>query len=163
MFNKCARTFASQFEALKKYRSTGEQSIKVRHVNVHDGRQAIVSSTLQTGEGEMEKAMINRMNPVHRLQQAPRCSATSKRTRQPCRAPAVRDWTLRRCHGARGGALIGKRNGRYRHGRFTKAAPGGAPLNLQAGARGESEHCPLGLIDGGTVLMVDRNKAHRVG
>jgi hypothetical protein len=59
--------------------------------------------------------MINRMNPVHRLQQAPRCSATSKRTRQPCRAPAVRGWTVCRCHGD-------KRNGRYRHGRFTKAA-----------------------------------------
>jgi hypothetical protein len=28
----------------------------------------------------MEKAMINRMNAVRRLQQAPRCSATSKRT-----------------------------------------------------------------------------------
>jgi hypothetical protein len=44
MFNKCARTFAAQVEALKKYRSTGEQSIKVQHVNVHDGGQAIVTS-----------------------------------------------------------------------------------------------------------------------
>jgi len=35
----------------KKYRSTGEQSIKVQHVNVHDGGQAILSSTLQTGGG----------------------------------------------------------------------------------------------------------------
>jgi hypothetical protein len=51
MFNKCARTFAAQVEALKKYRSTGEQSIKVQHVNVHDGGQAIVTSTMQTGGG----------------------------------------------------------------------------------------------------------------
>jgi hypothetical protein len=119
MFNKCARTFAVQVEALKKYRSTGEQSIKVQHVNVHDGGQAIVTSTMQTGGGGMEKAMINPMKSAHA---APRCSATSKRTRQPCRAPAVRGWNVCRCHGARGGAPIGKRNGRYRHGRFTKAA-----------------------------------------
>jgi hypothetical protein len=51
MFNKCARTFTAQVEALKKYRSTGEQSIKVQHVNVHDGGQAIVTSTMQTGGG----------------------------------------------------------------------------------------------------------------
>jgi hypothetical protein len=56
MFNKCARTFTAQVEALKKYRSTGEQSIKVQHVNVHDGGQAIVSSTLQTGGGGYEKS-----------------------------------------------------------------------------------------------------------
>ena len=55
----------------------------------------------------MKKAIINLMNPVHRLQQAPRCSATAKRTRQPCRAPAVRGWTVCRCHGARGGAPTG--------------------------------------------------------
>jgi hypothetical protein len=56
MFNKCARTFLAQVEALKKYRSTGEQSIKVQHVNVHDGGQAVVSSTLQTGGGGYEKS-----------------------------------------------------------------------------------------------------------
>jgi hypothetical protein len=37
MLNKLARTFAVQFEALKKYRSTGEQTIKVQHVTVNDG------------------------------------------------------------------------------------------------------------------------------
>jgi hypothetical protein len=45
-----------------------------------------------------------------------------KRTRQPCRAPAVRRWTVCRCHGARGGAPTGKGNGRYRHGGRTKSA-----------------------------------------
>jgi hypothetical protein len=70
----------------------------------------------------MKKAVINLMNPVHLLQHAPRCSATSKRTRQPCRSPAVRGWTVCRCHGVRGGTPTGKRNGRYRHGGFAKAA-----------------------------------------
>jgi hypothetical protein len=42
MSNKLARTFASQLEALKKYCSAGEQTIKVQHVTVNDGGQAIV-------------------------------------------------------------------------------------------------------------------------
>ena len=50
MLNKLARTFATQLEALKKYRSTGEQSIRVQHVTVNDGGQAIVG-TVQTGGG----------------------------------------------------------------------------------------------------------------
>jgi hypothetical protein len=46
--NKLARTFATQVEALKKHRSTGEQSICVQHVNVTG--QAIVGN-VQTGGG----------------------------------------------------------------------------------------------------------------
>jgi hypothetical protein len=49
MLNQCARTYTAQVEALKRYRSTGEQNIKVQHVNVQDGGQAIISSTLQSG------------------------------------------------------------------------------------------------------------------
>ena len=50
MLNKLARTFASQVDALKKYRSAGEQTIKVQHVTVNDGGQAIVGNVSQ-GEG----------------------------------------------------------------------------------------------------------------
>jgi hypothetical protein len=50
---------------------------------------------------------------------SPRCSAKSKRTGEPCKAPAVTGWTVCRCHGAGGGAPKGARNGNYRHGRFT--------------------------------------------
>jgi len=39
MLNKPVRTFAAQVEALKKYRSAGEQTIKVQHVTVNDGGQ----------------------------------------------------------------------------------------------------------------------------
>ena len=59
------------------------------------------------------------MNPVQRLNAAPRCSATSKRPRHQCRAPAVRGWKVCRFHGARGGAPKGKANGAWQHGRFT--------------------------------------------
>ena len=56
------------------------------------------------------------------FENAPRCSATSKRTGRPCGAPAVRGWNVCRFHGARGGAPTGERNGMYRHGNYTKTA-----------------------------------------
>jgi hypothetical protein len=50
--NKLARTFTMQIEALKRYRSKGEQKVTVEHVHVHKGGQAIVGHIEQhTGEG----------------------------------------------------------------------------------------------------------------
>ena len=51
MLNKLARTFANQVEALKKYRSAGEQTIKVQHVTVNEGGQAIVGNVNRGGGG----------------------------------------------------------------------------------------------------------------
>ena len=62
------------------------------------------------------------MNRRYSFQDAPRCSATSKRTHEPCRASTVRGWSVCRFHGARGGGPRGKRNGMYRHGLYTKEA-----------------------------------------
>ena len=56
------------------------------------------------------------------FESAKRCSATSKRTRAPCRAPAVSGWSVCRFHGARGGAPKGPANGAYRHGMQTNEA-----------------------------------------
>ena len=47
-FNKLARTFASQMEALKRYRTGGEQKVTVQHVSVSDGGQAIVGNVTQS-------------------------------------------------------------------------------------------------------------------
>jgi hypothetical protein len=57
-FNKLARTFAAQVEALKRYRSGGEQKMTVQHVHVAEGGQAIVGnvSTPAPGVGANEKA-----------------------------------------------------------------------------------------------------------
>ena len=63
----------------------------------------------------------NPMHPAQRLQYAQRCSANSKRSGQPCQAPAVNGWTVCRMHGAGGGAPTGKGNGNWRHGGETKA------------------------------------------
>jgi hypothetical protein len=62
------------------------------------------------------------MNASYPFQESPRCSATSKRTRERCKAPAVRGWTVCRFHGARGGAPKGEANGAYNHGLYTQDA-----------------------------------------
>ncbi|QBJ22973.1 hypothetical protein [Haematobacter massiliensis] len=48
-FNKLARTFAAQVEALRKHRTGGEQRVTVQHVNVSDGGQAIVGNVQAGG------------------------------------------------------------------------------------------------------------------
>ncbi len=62
---------------------------------------------------------MKRPLPMHL---SPRCSARSKRTLERCRAPAVKDWTVCRFHGAGGGGPKGKRNGNYKHGLYTDEA-----------------------------------------
>ncbi|RFC68339.1 hypothetical protein [Mesorhizobium denitrificans] len=47
--NKLARTFTTQIEALKRYRSKGEQKVTVEHVTVNEGGQAIVGTVTQGG------------------------------------------------------------------------------------------------------------------
>jgi hypothetical protein len=56
------------------------------------------------------------------FEKAPRCTATSKRTRQRCKAPAVRGWDVCRFHGAGGGAPKGQANGAWKHGHYSAAA-----------------------------------------
>ncbi|MCJ2032735.1 hypothetical protein [Methylobacterium sp. J-068] len=43
-FNKLARTFTTQVEALKRYRSDGQQTVRVERVTVEAGGQAVVGS-----------------------------------------------------------------------------------------------------------------------
>jgi hypothetical protein len=47
-FNKLTRTYAAQTEALKRYRTGGEQKVTVQHVSVSEGGQAIVANVTQT-------------------------------------------------------------------------------------------------------------------
>ncbi|MGX0975933.1 hypothetical protein ACSSVY_001643 [Roseovarius sp. MBR-51] len=55
-------------------------------------------------------------NPMCRAHAAPRCAATSKRTGQPCKGPAVKGWRVCRFHGAGGGHRAGADHPSYRHG-----------------------------------------------
>ena len=54
-FNKLARTFAAQVEALKRYRSSGEQTMRVEHGTVNEGGQAIVGEVTYGGRGPAGK------------------------------------------------------------------------------------------------------------
>ena len=61
----------------------------------------------------MQKADVN---PMHKAHAAPRCTAKSKRTGPPCRAPAVTGWSVCRVHGAGGGHAAGASHPRWQHG-----------------------------------------------
>ena len=74
-----------------------------------------------------KKSKANPMKPQQGTEQyafdkSPRCTATSKGTRQRCKAPAVREWNVCRFHGARGGAPKGKANGAWKHGHYSQSA-----------------------------------------
>ncbi|MGM0583466.1 MAG: hypothetical protein ACQEUZ_02285 [Pseudomonadota bacterium] len=47
--DKLARTYAQQMEALKRYRTGGEQKVTVQHVTVNDGGQAVVGDVNRGG------------------------------------------------------------------------------------------------------------------
>jgi hypothetical protein len=57
--HKLSRTFASQMEALKRYRTVGEQKVTVRHVAVNDGGQAIVGTVNQPAPMDRIRAPAN--------------------------------------------------------------------------------------------------------
>ena len=53
---KLSRTFCAQVETLKRYRSSGEQTVRVEHVTVNNGGQAIVGAVSSMAPGAKEKA-----------------------------------------------------------------------------------------------------------
>jgi hypothetical protein len=56
--NKLMRTFVTQMEALKRYRTGGEQKVTVQHVTVGEGGQAIVGNiTQERGGGAAAKSV----------------------------------------------------------------------------------------------------------
>ncbi len=60
---------------------------------------------------------VNPLSPaLEAASHAPRCTARSKRTGEPCRAPAVAGWRVCRVHGAGGGHRAGPTHPSWRHG-----------------------------------------------
>ena len=49
--NKLARTYAAQMETIKRYRSKGQQTVRVERVTVENGGQAVVGNVSDGGEG----------------------------------------------------------------------------------------------------------------
>jgi hypothetical protein len=87
MFNKLARTFIGQIEALKKYRSTGEQNIRVQHVNVSEGGQAIVGNVQRGGGGELKNDGQSH-EPSHSLTQRPALPCDVQANQTPLPSPS---------------------------------------------------------------------------
>jgi len=54
-FNKLARTFTAQVEALKRYRTGGEQKVTVQHVTVNEGGQAVDGNVSHSAGGRGAK------------------------------------------------------------------------------------------------------------
>ncbi len=73
----------------------------------------------KVGGGAVQKGDVD---PMHRANSAPRCTAKSKRTGDPCRAPAVQGWAVCRMHGAGGGAKPGKAHPNWKHGARSRDA-----------------------------------------
>ena len=48
-FNKAARTYTAQMETLKRYRSKGQQVVRVERVEIKDGGQAVVGNVQSRG------------------------------------------------------------------------------------------------------------------
>jgi hypothetical protein len=154
---KVSRTVAMLTERLDHHRGRGQQQMIVKHVTVN-ADQAMVADSIVTGRTndvvsaakllpatiEADAKYRNKqvgsgagrggweaklsINPMQRAHAAPRCSAHSKRTGKPCRAPVVRGYRVCRMHGARGGAPEGKQNGNYRHGVRSREIIGASKL-----------------------------------
>jgi hypothetical protein len=70
-FNKLARTFAGKMEALKRYRSKGEQKVTVEHLALNEGGR-LSSATSLMGQGLMKKCTITPCTRPMPLLAAPR-------------------------------------------------------------------------------------------
>ncbi|WP_236728771.1 HGGxSTG domain-containing protein [Methylobacterium sp. WSM2598] len=118
---KLLRTYTAQMETLSKLRRGGEQMVRVEHVHVYPGGQAIVGAVAAPGVGGLSKMDVKLMHSLDRqpspFRMAPRCCARTRRGTE-CQSPAVRGKRRCRIHGgaARSGAPRGERNGRYVHG-----------------------------------------------
>ena len=53
--NKLARSYAAQMDTLKRYRSKGQQVVRVERVTVQDGGQAVVGNVQHGGRGGNER------------------------------------------------------------------------------------------------------------
>ena len=54
-FNKLARTYSTQMDALKRYRAKAQQTVRVERVTINEGGQAIVGHVETGGRGGHEK------------------------------------------------------------------------------------------------------------
>ena len=134
--SKLSRTYAALLEALNRHRGKGQQVVRVEHVTVQAGGQAIVGAVTQGGGGHAgnrgSSPCTGQPLPMH---QSPRCGARTRRG-SPCRSPAVKGRRRCRMHGgaAGSGAQAGNRNA-LKHGRYTRELLEFRRMRARAAAR----------------------------
>jgi hypothetical protein len=77
MLNKLARTFASQVEALKRYRADGEQKVTVQHQHVNVSANQAVVGVNQGGGGAHEKSSQSHVLGKSEAASPPNASGTA--------------------------------------------------------------------------------------
>jgi hypothetical protein len=83
--NKLLRTFTNQMETLKRYRSGAQQTVKVEHVHVHEGGQAIVGN-VETGGGAQKTKEQAHAELTHAPEQEMRSPFEAERKTVPQRS-----------------------------------------------------------------------------
>jgi hypothetical protein len=113
------RLFTTQLDALQRYRGKGptEQVVRVEHVTVKAGAQAVIGSVTMPPKGDRGDGGNQQMSD-HPMNRAPRCAAKN-RAGIPCRAPAMKNG---RCQLHVGHSLSGVNSPTYRHGYYTREA-----------------------------------------
>ena len=84
--NKLSRTYTTLLEALNRHRGKGQQQVRVEHVHVHEGGQAIVGNVGTPGGGVPKKAE----EQPHALAYAPGTPMLSPDTQREA-VPVARD------------------------------------------------------------------------
>src|SRR5690348_16023249 len=97
--------FSDTVLTVQRRRNGGKQVVRVIHQQVAVG----------AGKPDWKAALVV-------AQAAPRCRARGRRSKLPCRVPAMRGRPVCRVHGGKGGAPTGERNGAYRTGHYTAEA-----------------------------------------
>jgi RecC C-terminal domain len=89
--NKLARTFTTQLEALKRYRSGGEQKVTVQHVSVSEGGQAIVGNVTQANPETKSERPKNRPLALTERRQVPMPLVEERATERSSVRPIVKN------------------------------------------------------------------------
>jgi hypothetical protein len=71
VLNQLERTYTAQMEALKRYRTGGEQKVTVQHVSVSEGGQAIVGNVTQTAREPVSESAVQAPPALTRSNEPP--------------------------------------------------------------------------------------------
>jgi hypothetical protein len=95
---KLMRIYTAQMEVLTRYRRRGEQTVRVEHVHIHSGGQAVVgvvNNTTRVGEGEPKhadrpRALAYAPEPALRSPNTERQAVPIARGEEPAPVPDAR-------------------------------------------------------------------------